>query len=116
MNLNTSSIRGSNAWHSPEQLKRLAGRSREVADGDFPDEVRWIRSYVIAEADGILGSVCIYQARDPNAIRTHAQRVGMPADEIWNIAELVVIRRDPPPQAHKPPLAATSGPLRATST
>jgi hypothetical protein len=50
---------------------------------------------VIAEEDGTLGSVCIYQATSPEAIRKHADRVGMPADEILNVADTVTIRPDP---------------------
>jgi hypothetical protein len=89
----TYAIRRTNAWVSPEDIP--AERSKQVADDEFPDDIRWIRSYVIAEEDGTLGSVCIYQAVSPEAIREHAQRVGMPADEIWKVADTVVIRPDP---------------------
>jgi hypothetical protein len=95
MNMNTYSIRRKNAWRSPEELEQVAARSKAVADSDFPDEIRWIRSYVLAEEDGSLGSICIYEASDPKAIRAHASRVGMPADEIIEIADTVVIRPDP---------------------
>jgi hypothetical protein len=57
--------------------------------------VRWIRSYVVNEDDGTLGTVCIYQAVDADAIREHARRVGMPANEITEVAKTVVIRDDP---------------------
>jgi len=50
---------------------------------------------VIAEEDGTLGSICIYQATSPEAIRRHAERVGMPADDIQTVADTVVIRPDP---------------------
>jgi Protein of unknown function (DUF4242) len=93
--MNTYAIRRLNAWASPEEVEQVAARSKQVADSDFPDDIRWIRGYVIAEADGSLGTVCIYQASDPEAIRRHAHRVGMPADEIWEVADLVVIRPDP---------------------
>jgi hypothetical protein len=93
--LNTYAIRRKNAWGSPEEVEEVAARSKEVADSDFPTDIRWFRSYVIAEEDGSLGSSCIYQASDPEAIRRHAQRVEMPADEIWNVGETVVIRPDP---------------------
>ena len=93
--MDTYAIRRKNAWKSPEELEQVAARSKEVADNDFPTEVRWIRSYVIAEEDGTLGSVCIYQATSPEAIRQHAHRVGMPADEILPVADTVVIRPDP---------------------
>jgi Protein of unknown function (DUF4242) len=93
--MDTYAIRRRNAWKSPEELEQVAARSTEVADNDFPTDVRWIRSYVIAEEDGTLGSVCIYQATSPEAIRQHAHRVGMPADEILPVADTVVIRPDP---------------------
>jgi hypothetical protein len=97
--MTTYAIRRKNAWGSPEELEQVAARSKRVADEEFPTDVRWIRSYVIAEEDGTLGSVCIYQSVSPAAIREHAQRVGMPADEIWPVADTVVIRPDPVKEA-----------------
>jgi hypothetical protein len=93
--MNTYVIRRKHAWRSPEEVEQVARRSKEVADDEFPDEIRWIRSYLIAEADGSLGTACIYQAGDAEAVRRHAHRVGMPADEILDVADLVVIRPDP---------------------
>src|SRR5439155_10875078 len=92
--MNTYAIRRKQAWQSPSEVEGVAERSGKGADSDFPEEIRWIRSYVIAEKDGTLGSICIYQATDHDAIRRHAQRVGMPADEILDVADLVVIRQD----------------------
>src|SRR3954447_14616684 len=91
--MDTYAIRRKNAWRSPEEIP--AERSKQVADGEFPADIRWIRTYVIAEEDGTLGSVCIYQASSPEAIRKHAHRVGMPADELLNVADTVIIRPDP---------------------
>jgi hypothetical protein len=88
-------IRRNQAWQSAEELEEVAGRSKEVADSEFPDDIRWIRSYVIAEEGGTLGTVCIYEATDMDAVRKHAERVGMPADQIWEVADTVVIRPDP---------------------
>jgi sporulation protein YlmC with PRC-barrel domain len=88
-------IRRKNAWQSPAEVEQVGARSKQIADDEFPTDVRWIRSYVIAEEDGTLGSVCIYQAVSPEAIRKHAHRVDMPADEIWKVADTVVIRPDP---------------------
>ena len=93
--MNTYAIRRKQAWKSPAELEQVAARSKQVADDDFPSDIRWIRSYVIAEEDGSLGSICIYQATDREAVRKHAQRVGMPADEILDVADMVVIRPDP---------------------
>ncbi|HUA73890.1 MAG TPA: nickel-binding protein [Solirubrobacteraceae bacterium] len=97
--MNTYVIRRRQAWQSPEELEQVAGRSKEIADSDFPQDIRWIRSYVIAEADGTLGSACIYEASGPEAIRKHAERVGMPADEISEVGDTVVIRPDPVSEA-----------------
>jgi hypothetical protein len=52
---------------------------------------------VVSEPEGTLGTVCIYQASGPEAIRDHAARVGMPADEIIEVVDTVVIRPDPEP-------------------
>jgi hypothetical protein len=93
--MDTYVIRRRYAWKSPEEVERVAARSKQVADDEFPSEIRWLRSYVLAEPDGTLGSVCIYQATSAEAIREHARRVGMPADEIFAVAKTVVIRPDP---------------------
>ena len=90
-------IRRRSGWASGEELETAAGRSREVADNEFPDDIRWIRSYVVPEPDGTLGTFCVYEATSDEAIRAHAERVGMPADEITAIADTVVIRPDPEP-------------------
>jgi hypothetical protein len=96
--MNTYVIRREQAWQSPAELEATAARSKEVAESDFPDDIRWIRSYVIAEPGGTLGTVCIYQATSPEAVREHAGRVEMPADEILEVADTVVIRPDPAPE------------------
>ena len=56
------------------------------------DRVRWIRSYVVHEPDGRIGTFCIYEARDGESIREHARRVGMPGDEFYKVATTVVVR------------------------
>ena len=96
--MNTYVIRREQAWQSPAELEATAARSKEVAESDFPDDIRWIRSYVIAEPGGTLGTVCIYQASSPEAVREHAGRVEMPADGILEVADTVVIRPDPAPE------------------
>lgn len=93
--MNTYMIRRRNAWKSAAELGKAADRSKSVAETEFPDSIRWMRSYVVAEDNGTLGTVCIYQAKDIQAVRRHAERVGMPADEVLPIADTVVVRPDP---------------------
>jgi len=83
-------------WRTPEELKAAAARSTEEGDR-LSDDVRWIRSYVLAEPSGELGTVCVYQASSPEAIRTHAYRAGLPVDEIVAVADTVIVRPDPVP-------------------
>ena len=85
-----------NEWATAQDLEATAVRSG--AEGDqMPDDIRWIRSYVTAETDGTVGTVCIYQASSPEAIREHARRADMPADEIIAVADTVIVRPDPEP-------------------
>ena len=93
--MKTYAIRRKQAWQSPGEVEQVGARSKQIGDDEFAADVRWIRSYVIVEEDGTLGTVCIYQAVSPEAIRKHAHRVGMPADEIYEVADTVVIRPDP---------------------
>ncbi len=85
-------------WRSPEDLEQAAARS--TAEGEkMPDDVRWIRSYVLEEDGGSVGTVCIYQASSPDAIRRHAGAADLPVDEIVRIADTVIVREDPSPAA-----------------
>ena len=84
-----------NGWGSPTELKVAAGVSARVGNEEMPDKVRWIRSYVTRHEGGRIGTVCVYQATDPEAVREHARRVGMPADSITEIADTVIVRPDP---------------------
>lgn len=83
-------------WRSPEELGHAADRS--TAEGEkMADDVRWIRSYVLEEDGGSVGTVCIYQASSPQAIRKHAEAADLPVDEIVKVADTVVVREDPAP-------------------
>ena len=88
-------IRRRNAWKTPEELQAAAEKSGQIGNDEMSDQIRWIRSYVVTEDDGTLGTVCIYEATSPEAISDHASRVGMPADEITAVADTVVVRPDP---------------------
>jgi hypothetical protein len=93
--MDTYLIRRRNAWKDGAELEKTAAVSRRIGDEEMSDSIRWIRSYVVNEPDGTLGTVCIYQATSPEAIREHATRVGMPADEITPVGATVVVRADP---------------------
>lgn len=83
-----------NGWSSEAELQAAAARSAELGE-EMDDRVRWIRSYVISEPSGALGTFCIYEAVSPEAIHQHASRAGLPVDEIVKIADTVIVRADP---------------------
>jgi Protein of unknown function (DUF4242) len=95
MDVKTYVILRRGAWRSPSDLQEAAARSRRVADDEMSEDVRWLRSYVMAEDDGGLGTVCIYEASSPEKILEHASRAGLQADEIVKVADTVLVRPDP---------------------
>jgi thiamine biosynthesis protein ThiC len=93
--MNTYVILRRSGWRSGDELGEAAERSRQVGDEEMSDDIRWIRSYVLEEGGGSVGTVCIYQASSPDAIREHAKRADLPVDEIIPVADTVVVRPDP---------------------
>jgi hypothetical protein len=88
-----------NGWRTGADLQEAAERSTKVGNDDMPNDVRWIRSYVLDEGGGAVGTVCIYQATSPEAIRKHASLADLPVDDIIPIADTVIVRPDPDPPA-----------------
>jgi hypothetical protein len=87
-------IRRRSNWATPSDLEATAAKSS--AEGEkMSDDIRWIRSYVVEEDGGKLGTVCIYEASSAEAIREHAGNTGMSADEITKVADTVIVREDP---------------------
>jgi thiamine biosynthesis protein ThiC len=90
----TYAILRRDGWADGPELEAAAARS--TAEGDrMGEDVRWIRSYVLAEPSGRVGTVCIYQATDDEAIRRHAAAADLPVDEIIPVADTVIVREDP---------------------
>jgi hypothetical protein len=97
-------IRRPSAWANLQELEAAGAKSAKIGNEEMPHRVRWIRSYVVKEPDGRFGTICIYQARDPESIRAHARRAGMPGEQIFPVVTTIVVRNDP---------AETSGAQRA---
>lgn len=82
------------AWDTPEELEAAAARS--TAEGRRPGAgVRWIRSYVVREDSGQLGTVCLYEAESPEHIRAHAKAADMATQAITPVMDTVVVNADP---------------------
>ena len=93
--MQTYAILRRSGWESPGDLQEAAERSSKVGDEEMSDDIRWIRSYVLEEDGGSVGTVCIYQATTPDAIRKHAELAELPVDEVIPVADTVVVRPDP---------------------
>lgn len=93
--MDTYAILRRNGWQSAADLEAAAERSRQVGDEEMSDDIRWIRSYVLEEEDGTVGTVCIYQASSAEAVRDHASRADLPVDEVIRVADTVIVRPDP---------------------
>ena len=93
--MNTFVILRRSAWADAAELGLAAEVSTRVGNEEMPDDVRWIRSYVLAETDGRLGTACIYQATSEDAVREHAERAGLACDEVIAVADTVIVRDDP---------------------
>ena len=75
-------------------LGRAAERST-AAGNDMSDDISWVRTYVLGEESGAVGTVCIYQASSEEAIRAHAAAADLPISEIIPIIDTVVVKPDP---------------------
>ena len=96
--MNLYAIRRRDFWGTPEELQASAERSAQVGE-EMAADIRWIRSYVVQEESGRLGTVCIYEGSSPEKVREHAERADLPVDEVIPIADTVVVRPDPEPAA-----------------
>jgi hypothetical protein len=92
--LNLYAIRRRDFWGTPEELQATAAKSAEVGE-EMSDDIRWIRTYVVQEDSGRLGTVCIYEGTSPQKVREQAERTGMPADEVVAVLDTVIVRADP---------------------
>ena len=88
-------IRRPGAWADMQELEAAGAKSARIGNEEMSDDVRWIRSYVVREPDGRVGTFCIYEATGGEAIREHARRVGMPGNAFYEVLATVVVRPDP---------------------
>ena len=102
--MNTTIILRRKGWASKVELgaaAAAAARSTEVGE-EMAADIRWIRTYVLAEENGSLASVCVYQATSADKVREHADCAGLPADDVIQVADLIVVAPDPESAAAAP--------------
>ncbi|MBY5161308.1 nickel-binding protein [Salsipaludibacter albus] len=78
----------------PTELAEVDRRSQAELDRRS-DEVRKIRSYVLDDEDGTVGTICLYEATGTDAIHAHARAADLPVTTIDRISTIDVHRPDP---------------------
>ncbi len=91
----TFAIMRRNISRTRKELDEAGERSNAVRHGEMAGQMLWIRSYFFEEEDGTLGTICVYEAESADAIREHARRAEIPADEVLPVTETVVAAPDP---------------------
>ena len=84
------------AWLSAEEVAAAADCVPAVNE-TLRDDIRWIRSYVVAEEDGAFSGYCVYEADGPEILRRHADALGLPTDAVKPVAVTIVAAPDPVP-------------------
>lgn len=90
------------AWPSRTEQQNAQARSTAEA-ARMVDDVVSIRSYVLEERDRTIGSICVFQALSPEAIRRQAVAADIPIDEILRVTETTIVRPDPLPDPTRAP-------------
>jgi hypothetical protein len=93
--MNLYVIRRPYGWATPDELGIAAARSSRVGDEEMAADIRWIRSYVVREDDGSLGTFCVYEASSVNKVREHADRAELPVTSVYEVLDTVIVRPDP---------------------
>lgn len=92
-------IRRRSLWSNAQELEATTELSLQVG-AEMADRLRWIRSYAVDEPDGRIGSICIYEASNVEAVREHGRRIGAPSEDFQMVRGTAVKRQDPQPVLH----------------
>ena len=86
------------AWLTEEELA-AATDCLPAVNAVLSDDIRWVRSYIVQEADGTFSAYCVYEASSPEVLRDHADALGLPTDAIKPVVSTIVASADPEPVA-----------------
>jgi hypothetical protein len=82
-----------NGW-DPSEVEAADARSNAEA-AKLDGVIRKIRSYVLQEPSGKLGTICLYEAVSPEALMDHANAADLPCDEVVRVIAIDVKNPDP---------------------
>lgn len=82
-----------NGW-DPSEVEAADARSNAEAE-KLAGTIRKIRTYVLQEPNGRLGTICFYEATSPEALMDHAKAADLPCDEVVRVVTIDVKNPDP---------------------
>ncbi len=94
-------IRRPSAWANLAELEKAGAKSARIGNEDMPDRVRWIRSYVVNEPDGRIGTSASMKRRmaNPSANMPAASACratnSIPSPQLSWCAPILRLRRQP---------------------
>ncbi|MEQ9336144.1 MAG: DUF4242 domain-containing protein, partial [Miltoncostaeaceae bacterium] len=77
-----------------EDIEAVDARSNAAA-AERASRMRKVRSYILDEGDGWLGSICVYEADGAGTIEEHAAAAGLACHEVERVSLTDVARDDP---------------------
>ena len=92
--MNTYVILRRDGWGTADDLQLAAERSTAAGE-EMPDEVRWIRSYVLEEADRIRRHGLRLPGDESRGDQASRRQSGPAGSEIIQVADTVYVRPDP---------------------
>jgi hypothetical protein len=69
-----------------DDMPAVGRRSRSLIEGQFP-EITWVHSHVTLDERGLVKTFCLYGAPSEDAVRQHAEKLGM--HQIMAVYEVV---------------------------
>lgn len=83
------SIRRRSGWADTDEIGAADDRARAEAER-LSEKLRHVRTYLLEEEDGRLGTLCFYEAENANVVREHARCAKIPADEIVPVGATMI--------------------------
>ena len=66
-----------------EELDRIADRSQQIREQQFP-EITWEHTHVV-RAPGGLKAFCLYESPNPESVKAHAAALGLPVERFYEV-------------------------------
>jgi hypothetical protein len=70
------------------EMPSIGRRSKEIIVEQFP-QIVWEHSHVLVDDEGTAYTYCVYEARDEETVRKHAEALGEFSGHTYSIREII---------------------------